>query len=69
VISSPHVCTMYYYVNYIWSSLFPLQLHEPDPVLRAQDQLSFEGFARYLMDAANSAIARLKGSLDADEEV
>ena len=34
-----------------------MQLHEPDPVLRAQHQLSFEGFARYLMDADNSAIA------------
>ena len=33
------------------------QLHEPDPVLRGQHQLSFEGFARYLMDADNSAIA------------
>lgn len=32
------------------------QLHEPDPVLRAHNQLSFEGFARYLMDSANSAI-------------
>ena len=32
-------------------------MHEPDPVLRGQHQLSFEGFARYLMDADNSAIA------------
>eukprot|EP00095_Tigriopus_kingsejongensis_P008940 snap_masked-scaffold199_size265817-processed-gene-1.12 protein:Tk08940 transcript:snap_masked-scaffold199_size265817-processed-gene-1.12-mRNA-1 annotation:"1-phosphatidylinositol -bisphosphate phosphodiesterase epsilon-1-like" len=33
-----------------------IELHEPDPVLRAHNQLSFEGFARYLMDSANSAI-------------
>lgn len=36
--------------------LFLFQLHEPDPVLRSHNHLSFEGFARYLMDASNSAI-------------
>ena len=36
------------------------QLHEPDPILRSQKQLSFEGFARYLMDAANSAMVETK---------
>ncbi len=35
-------------------------MHEPDPVLRSQRQLSFEGFARYLMDSANSAIIESK---------
>ena len=34
-----------------------LQVHEPDPVLRSQSQLSFEGFARYLMDSSNNAVA------------
>ncbi|ERL87253.1 hypothetical protein D910_04650 [Dendroctonus ponderosae] len=32
-----------------------LQRHEPDATLRAQDCLSFEGFARYLMDKDNFA--------------
>ena len=36
--------------NYIF------QLHEPDPVLRSNGQLSFEGFARFLMDAHNNAV-------------
>ena len=35
---------------------FRLQLHEPDPVLRSNGQLSFEGFARFLMDAHNNAV-------------
>lgn len=34
-----------------------LQLHEPDPVLRAHGQLSFEGFARFLMDSSNDAVS------------
>ena len=33
-----------------------LQIHEPDPILRANGQLSFEGFARFLMDTSNDAI-------------
>ena len=33
-----------------------MQIHEPDPVLRAHGQLSFEGFARFLMDASNDAV-------------
>ena len=37
---------------------FSFQLHEPDPVLRSLGQLSFEGFARYLMDASNDAISK-----------
>lgn len=37
---------------------FAFQLHEPDPVLRSQGQLSFEGFARYLMDSSNDAISK-----------
>lgn len=32
-----------------------IQRHEPDPILRSQDCLSFEGFARYLMDKENFA--------------
>ena len=47
--------TKYLSVNKI--CFLGLQLHEPDPLLRGQHQLSFEGFARYLMDADNSAIA------------
>ena len=41
-----------------WISYFTLcfQLHEPDPMLRSNGQLSFEGFARFLMDAHNNAI-------------
>lgn len=47
-----------------WSSASPrspaliesnLQRHEPDASLRAQNCLSFEGFARYLMDKDNFA--------------
>ncbi|XP_064469144.1 uncharacterized protein LOC135383352 [Ornithodoros turicata] len=32
-----------------------IQRHEPDPVLKEKNQLSFEGFARYLMDKDNYA--------------
>ncbi|KAF5272994.1 hypothetical protein FQA39_LY07643 [Lamprigera yunnana] len=32
-----------------------IERHEPDPSLRAQHCLSFEGFARYLMDKSNYA--------------
>ena len=32
-----------------------IQLHEPNPVLRKRSCLSFEGFARYLMDKNNFA--------------
>lgn len=32
-----------------------MQRHEPDASLRAQNCLSFEGFARYLMDKSNFA--------------
>lgn len=32
-----------------------IQMHEPDPVLRKRNSLSFEGFARYLMDKNNFA--------------
>jgi hypothetical protein len=35
--------------------LFVLQRHEPDPLLRGQSCLSFEGFARFLMDKDNYA--------------
>lgn len=35
--------------------LCSLQRHEPDPLLRSQNCLSFEGFARYLMDKDNFA--------------
>lgn len=31
------------------------QRHEPDPTLRQQNCLSFEGFARYMMDKENFA--------------
>lgn len=37
------------------SSILYLQRHEPDPVFRSQNCLSFEGFARYLMDKDNYA--------------
>ncbi len=42
------------------STNITFQLHEPDPYLRSQRQLSFEGFARYLMDADNSAVYTAK---------
>lgn len=32
-----------------------IKRHEPDPTLRIEDCLSFEGFARYLMDKDNYA--------------
>lgn len=32
-----------------------IRRHEPDPTLRIEDSLSFEGFARYLMDKDNYA--------------
>lgn len=32
-----------------------IKRHEPDPALRIEDCLSFEGFARYLMDKDNYA--------------
>ena len=35
-----------------------MQVHEPDPILRSQSQLSFEGFARYLMDSSNNAVGK-----------
>lgn len=35
--------------------MFPAQRHEPDPALRTQWCLSFEGFARYMMDKDNYA--------------
>ncbi len=34
-----------------------IEIHEPDPELRSNAQLSFEGFARFLMDAANTAVS------------
>ena len=43
----------------MWETLnFCLQVHEPDPILRSQSQLSFEGFARYLMDSSNDAVGK-----------
>lgn len=35
--------------------LLSFQRHEPDPALRTQWCLSFEGFARYMMDKDNYA--------------
>ncbi|MCP9266146.1 Phosphoinositide phospholipase C [Dirofilaria immitis] len=32
-----------------------IQAHEPDPVLRSKQQLSFEGFVRYMTDSTNYA--------------
>lgn len=32
-----------------------IQRHEPDPILRTENSLSFEGFARYMMDKDNFA--------------
>ncbi len=43
------------------------QIHEPDPVLRSRYQLSFEGFARYLMDGDNSAVQDDPGEEDLDQ--
>ena len=33
-----------------------IDLHEPHPELKRRNLLSFEGFARYLMDQANDAV-------------
>ncbi|XP_023223275.1 1-phosphatidylinositol 4,5-bisphosphate phosphodiesterase epsilon-1-like isoform X2 [Centruroides sculpturatus] len=43
-----------------------IQRHEPDPTLRQQQCLSFEGFARYLMDKDNFAF--LSESTKSNEE-
>ena len=43
---------------YTFTSTFNLsfsQRHEPDPEMRAGSKLSFEGFARFLMDKRNFA--------------
>lgn len=32
-----------------------IRVHEPDPVMRAKNRLSFEGFARFLLDRTNYA--------------
>ena len=48
-------------------TLTGLQLHEPDPVLRSRHQLSFEGFARYLMDGDNSAVVDTPPEEDLDQ--
>ncbi len=44
------------------------QLHEPDPLLRQRFQLSFEGFARYLMDSANTAL-EVRNNDDEEEDM
>lgn len=49
------------YFNY-----FHYQRHEPDPALRLEHCLSFEGFARYLMDKDNYAFIPEKTKLNAD---
>lgn len=41
-----------------------IQRHEPDPMLRAQCCLSFEGFARFLMDKDNYAFVSERMSPD-----
>ncbi|XP_065340527.1 uncharacterized protein LOC135939859 isoform X4 [Cloeon dipterum] len=44
-----------------------IQRHEPDPLLRAQNNLSFEGFARYLMDKDNYAFVSERVAPDETE--
>ncbi|XP_067003645.2 1-phosphatidylinositol 4,5-bisphosphate phosphodiesterase epsilon-1 isoform X2 [Anabrus simplex] len=44
-----------------------VQRHEPDPLLRAQSCLSFEGFARYLMDKDNYAFISERMGPDENE--
>ncbi|XP_024084473.1 1-phosphatidylinositol 4,5-bisphosphate phosphodiesterase epsilon-1-like isoform X1 [Cimex lectularius] len=44
-----------------------IQRHEPDPTLRSHNCLSFEGFARYLMDKENFAFVNEKVSPDERE--
>lgn len=34
-----------------------IRTHEPDQVMRAKNRMSFEGFARYLLDRTNFAFA------------
>lgn len=43
-----------------------LQRHEPDPALRLENCLSFEGFARYIMDKDNYAFIPEKSRLNSD---
>lgn len=43
------------------------QRHEPDPILRSQHCLSFEGFARYMMDKENFAFISERVSPDPNE--
>lgn len=43
------------------------QRHEPDPTLRLQNCLSFEGFARYLMDKENFAFLNERMCPDENE--
>ncbi|XP_046688497.1 uncharacterized protein LOC124374291 isoform X3 [Homalodisca vitripennis] len=44
-----------------------IQRHEPDPTLRSQHCLSFEGFARYMMDKENFAFVSERVSPDPNE--
>ena len=44
-------------VEYIVVTRSIQQRHEPDPVLRIQCKLSFEGFARFMTDKDNFAFA------------
>ncbi|XP_063888080.1 1-phosphatidylinositol 4,5-bisphosphate phosphodiesterase epsilon-1-like isoform X4 [Scylla paramamosain] len=44
-----------------------LYRHEPDPALRTQDLMSFEGFARFMMDEDNYAFPNEKMIPDEDE--
>lgn len=62
--TSPHATALLYARSYECTMrrntikrarLFSFQRHEPDPVLRTQWCLSFEGFARYMMDKDNYA--------------
>ncbi|KAK4312307.1 hypothetical protein Pmani_016237, partial [Petrolisthes manimaculis] len=44
-----------------------LHRHEPDPFLRSQELLSFEGFARYMMDEDNYAFLDERVTVNEDE--
>ncbi|KAJ9590133.1 hypothetical protein L9F63_016745 [Diploptera punctata] len=46
-----------------------IQRHEPDPLLRAQNCLSFEGFARFLMDKDNYAFLKGESSVELYSQV
>lgn len=46
---------------------FSLQLHEPDPEISARNCLSFEGFAKYMMNKENSVYNEADSMIEEDD--